>query len=81
MTWRTLSLIALMLLAGSPAFADPLGTGTKEEREACAPDTVKLCKHELDVNSSDTAAILKCLQSNRTKISAQCQAVLQRNGK
>jgi hypothetical protein len=82
MTYRTwFSLIALALVAGSPAVADPLGNGTKEEREACAPDTVKLCKHELDVDSSDTAAILKCLQRNRQKISARCQAVLQHNGK
>jgi hypothetical protein len=79
MTW-TFSLITLVLLAGSPAVADPLGTGTKEERAACAPDTVKVCKHELDVDSSDTAAILKCLQRNRQKISAPCQAVLQKHG-
>ena len=77
-TW--FSLIALAFFAGSPALADPLGSGTKKEREACAPDTVKLCKHELDVNASDTAAILKCLQRNREKISTRCQAVLQDHG-
>jgi hypothetical protein len=77
-TWFLL--IAVALLAGSAATADPLGSGTKEEREACAPDTVKLCKHELDVNSSDTTAILKCLQINRPKISTRCQAVLKKHG-
>jgi hypothetical protein len=77
-TW--LLLLALVLTAGSAASADPLGNGTKEEREACAPEAVKFCKHELDVNSSDSAAILKCLQTNRQKISAKCQAVLKEHG-
>jgi hypothetical protein len=72
--------IALVLAAGSTAVADPLGNGTKEERQACAPEAVKFCKHELDVNSSDTAAILKCLQRNRQKISGPCQQVLASHG-
>jgi hypothetical protein len=42
---------------------------------------VKFCGHELDVDASDTAAVLKCLQKNRQKISTQCQTVLQHNGK
>lgn len=78
-TW--LILIALALVLGSVALADPLSNGTKEEQKTCAPEAVKFCGHELDVNASDTAAILKCLQRNRQKISAQCQAVLQHNGK
>jgi Cysteine rich repeat len=73
-------LIALTLAAGAAATADPLSSGTKEERQACAPEAVKFCKHELDVNSSDTAAILKCLQRNRQKISGQCQQVLASHG-
>jgi hypothetical protein len=73
-------LIALALPAGSAAIADPLGNGTKEEREACVHDTVKVCGHELDVDASDTAAILKCLQRNRQKISARCQTVLRNHG-
>ncbi len=77
-TW--LLLIGLVLAAGSAAIADPLGNGTKEERQACAPEAVKFCKHELDVNSSDSAAILKCLQRNRQKISGKCQDVLQSHG-
>jgi hypothetical protein len=81
MMYRTwLLLVALALPAGSAAIADPLSKGTKEEREACAPEAVKFCKHELDVNASDTAAILKCLQTNRQKISARCQAVLKEHG-
>ena len=77
-TW--LLLIGFVLAAGSAAIADPLGNGTKEERQACAPEAVKFCKHELDVNSSDSAAILKCLQRNRQKISGQCRDVLQSHG-
>ena len=72
--------IALVLAAGSAAIADPLRNGTKEERQACAPEAVKFCKHELDVNSSDTDAILKCLQRNRQTISPKCQDVLASHG-
>jgi hypothetical protein len=75
-----LFLIALALPAGSVAIADPLTNGTKEERKACAPEAVRFCNHELDVNASDTAAILKCLQRNRLKISAACQTVLKNHG-
>jgi hypothetical protein len=81
MTRRTwFLLLAFVLAAGSTAVADPLGNGTKEEREACAPEAVKFCKHELDANSSDTKSILKCLQRNRQKISGQCQGVLANHG-
>ena len=52
-----LFLIALAVPAESTAFADPLGNGTKEERGACAPEAVKFCNHELEVNASDAAAI------------------------
>ena len=76
-----LILIALALPAGSAAMADPIGNGTKEEQKTCAPDAVKFCGHELDVDASDTVAVLKCLQKNRQKISTQCQTVLQHNGK
>jgi hypothetical protein len=82
MMCRTSSvLVAIALFAGSAAIADPLGNGTKEEQQACAPETVKFCKHELDVDASDTAAILKCLQRNRQKISTRCQLVLDSHGK
>jgi len=80
MRWTSPLLIAFLLAAGSAVAADPLGNGTKEERQACAPEAVKFCKHELDVNSSDTDAILKCLQRNRQKISPKCQDVLNSHG-
>jgi hypothetical protein len=72
--------IALAVLAGSAVIADPLSNGTKEERQACAPETVKFCGHELNVDASDTAAILKCLQRNRQKIGTQCRTVLGNHG-
>lgn len=49
-TW--LFLIALALSAGSAAIADALSNGTKQEREACAPEAMKFCNRELDVNGS-----------------------------
>jgi hypothetical protein len=80
MVWKSAVLVALLLSVGSISNAAPLNNGTKEEREACAPEVVKFCNHELDVDASDTAAILKCLQRNRKKISVACQAVLESRG-
>jgi hypothetical protein len=82
MMFRTcLFLIALVLTAESSAnAADSLSSGTKEERQACAPEVVKFCNHELDVNASDTGAILKCLQRNRQKIGSPCRVVLNSHG-
>jgi hypothetical protein len=88
---RCVFAIALMLIGGSAAFADslppqpppvanPLGSGDEKERQACAPDVVKYCKHELDTNANDTLAILGCLQTNRPKISTACKTVLANHG-
>jgi hypothetical protein len=89
---RCVLAIAFVLTAGSAAVADsslppqpppvsnPLGTGDEKERQACAPDVVKYCKHELDTNANDTLAILGCLQTNRPKISAACKTVLANHG-
>ncbi len=63
-----------------PAAASPLGTGTKEEQTACAPDVVKYYNHELDVDVSDTVAIVGCLQRNRQKITVACRTVLTNHG-
>jgi hypothetical protein len=88
---RCVFAIALMLIGGSAALADslppqpppvanPLGSGDEKERQACAPDVVKYCKHELDTNANDTLAILGCLQTNRPKISTACKTVLANHG-
>ena len=63
-----------------PAASSPLGTGTKEEQTACAPDVVKYCNHELDVDVSDTVAIVGCLQRNRQQITVACRTVLTNHG-
>ena len=82
MTFRTwLFFMLLVLTTGSAAnAADSLSNGTKEERQACAPEVVKFCNHELDINAADTAAILKCLQRNKQKIGTACRVVLNSHG-
>ena len=92
MLCRSAVAIAFVLTAGLAALADsslppqpppvtnPLGSGDEKERAACAPDVVKYCKHELDVNANDVLAILGCLQTNRPKISAACRTVLANHG-
>ena len=85
----TVLIVAATLATGWAAFGgsppqppgkNPLGTGNDKERAACAPDVVKYCGHELDVNVNDTQAILSCLQKNRSEISAECRAVLENRG-
>jgi hypothetical protein len=85
----TVLIVAATLATGWAAFGEsppqppgknPLGTGNDKERAACAPDVVKYCGHELDVNVNDTQAILSCLQKNRSEISAECRAVLENRG-
>lgn len=60
--------------------ANPMLEGSQQERQACAPDVVKYCQHQLDVNAQDTLAILNCLQTNKPKISAACRTVLINHG-
>lgn len=52
--------------------------GTPEEQRACRPDVVKLCKEVLGQN--DNTIVLRCLQSNRVKLSSPCHAVLAHYG-
>jgi hypothetical protein len=65
-----------------PPVANPLiGQGTEQERAACHPDVVKYCKELVkDNDQSDVFAILSCLQTNRSRISAPCQEVLAGHG-
>ena len=81
----TVLIVAVTLATGWAAFGESppqppgkntLGTGNDKERAACAPDVVKYCGHELDVNVNDIQAILSCLQKNRSKISLECHTVL-----
>jgi hypothetical protein len=66
-----------------PPVANPLsklGQGNDQERAACRPDVMRFCKELIKDNEDDVFAILGCLQTNRTKISNNCQQVLASHG-
>ena len=80
--------IALALLVG-PALAQfpkqpppaAITSGTEQERAACHPDVIRFCKQLVrDDGQDDVFAILGCLQTNRSRISHACQAVLTSHG-
>ena len=50
--------------------------GTPEEQAACRPDVDRFCREAVP----DTFRVLTCLQSERTRISAQCRRVLESHG-
>jgi hypothetical protein len=62
-----------------PPVANPFNQGNEQERAACRPDVMKFC-HSLVKDDSDVLAILGCLQTNRSRISAPCQEVLASHG-
>ncbi len=51
--------------------------GTDEDRKACGPDAMKLCKHVLDQGDF---AVLDCFQRQRARLSRVCDAVLRKYG-
>jgi hypothetical protein len=53
--------------------------GTKEQREACAPDVRKFCHKVKEADGPD--AYLQCLELNRSALSARCVGMLQNYGK
>jgi hypothetical protein len=79
---------ALMLLSVAPAAAQRSqaaapssmqsgGSGTDEDRKACGPDAMKLCKNVLEQGDF---AVLDCFQRQRARLSRVCEAVLRRYG-
>jgi hypothetical protein len=79
--------IAVVLAAGPAALAQlppqppPVQQGTVQERDACHPDVMRFCRELVKADEqSDVFAILSCLQTNRTKISRACAAVLSSHG-
>jgi hypothetical protein len=74
--------IAVTLTTATAAFAEPPEQqGNDKERAACHPDVVRHCRELVkDDNNSDVFAILNCLQTHRSKISAACQQVLASHG-
>ena len=76
------SVVLAQLPPQPPPVANPLiGQGSEQERAACHPDVMKYCRQLVkDDDQSDVFAILSCLQTNRTRISAPCQQVLAGHG-
>lgn len=69
--------LALALLSiSSGAFAQDQ-RGTAEEQKACTRDVQRHCRAVIDQGDF---TILACLQQNRAKISAACDAVLKSHG-
>jgi hypothetical protein len=50
--------------------------GTPQEREACQPDVMRLCREFVP----DTFRVLACLQGERARLSNACQLVLKSHG-
>jgi hypothetical protein len=78
----SLSLASASLAQGPPPFPLPLPfpnfEGTPEEQRACRPDVVKLCKDYL--GQKDKTIVLRCLQTNKVRLSAPCHGVLAHYG-
>jgi hypothetical protein len=82
-SWRTSVCVAVFVTASASlasAQNKPTGggpfQGTQEEQHACQRDAVRFCKDAVP----DTFRVLACLQTNRTKISKPCRAVLESHG-
>jgi hypothetical protein len=75
MTIRAILLSAMIFDGPSMALA----SGTPEQRAACAPDVAKFCKNLKEADGDD--AYLKCLETNRSDLSAPCDAMLKNYAK
>jgi Cysteine rich repeat len=74
---KTLLALTLLSLTVSTGAMAQGGRGTAEEQKACTRDVQKFCRPVID--QSDLV-VLSCLQQNRAKISAACNAVLKSHG-
>jgi hypothetical protein len=78
-------IIVFALAAGTAALAQqPPMPGSQQEHDACRPDVMKFCKNLLPADRNapaDTFAIANCLQQNRSRISAACNAALTGHGR
>jgi hypothetical protein len=70
--------VGLTLAAVTAASAQ--GKGDARERAACRPDVMRFCKQFVKDNNEDVVSILNCLESNRSRISKACSAVLASHG-
>jgi hypothetical protein len=72
-----LAVALLSIPLSSGAFAQQEQRGTPDEQKACTRDVQRHCRAVIDQGDF---TILACLQQNRTKISAACDAVLKTHG-
>jgi hypothetical protein len=75
---RRVALLAFLAAASSSVIAAGLYQGTPQEQAACRPDVRKFC-HAVPAGAS-SGDFLACLQANRAKLSAACNAVLKSHG-
>ena len=73
-----ITVLAAVMTACCPLFAEAQSKGTPQEQAACRPDVRKFC-HAVKPGSG-SMAFLSCLQANRAKLSKACRAVLTRHG-
>ena len=71
---------AVVLTLGAVTSAWAQGRGDEKERTACRPDVMRFCKQFVKDNNEDVVSILNCLESNRSRISKACSAVLASHG-
>ena len=76
-SWK-LTMVALMIVCGSPVLAAAASQGTAKEQAACRPDVRRYCSSVKP--GADSGAYLSCLQANRAKLSKACSAVLMSHG-
>ena len=70
-TGRRIVVASALLVAVSSAHAQD---GTPAQRSACTPDVFRLCA----IFIPDHAAIISCLESNRSNLAPACQAEFSR---
>jgi hypothetical protein len=73
---RQLMLAAIALLIGTSSSLAQGHMGTRQEQQACARDTQRLCRKQLGNDN----AVQQCLQQNRTKLSKSRQKVSESHG-
>jgi hypothetical protein len=75
---KTILTLALLLTASSTELlAQGGGSGTRQERDACTRDVTRHCRK---IMGQGDFVVLRCLQDNRSKLSAACRKVLTDHG-
>jgi hypothetical protein len=69
---RPFILAGVMLIAASAAAITAHAQGTDEERRACTPDVMRLCREHVP----NVSAIVQCLVDKRPELSPECKMVM-----